>query len=246
MRRHEAGEVLRRREEVREAIDQLGAVEQQAVVEAPCAEAADEAIEVVHRPLAVRRGIDCAREVHRELLDLLPDARQRQQLRDGAQEQVEQRLDALLGEQRRERGADLDAMALELFLERRGWIVAGEAEGARQRASRGCVERQAMVLPLADHLEAVLGAAQERVGAAEGIDDGVGEHADLRQRRQRPLGRALADVADAAAVLELQGLGDELDVADPAAPTLTLKAPPDRSASCSTRSFIVRMAATPA
>ena len=97
-----------------EAVDQLRAVEQQAVVEAARADAADEAVEVVHRPLAVRPRLDRAREVLRELLDLRPTPGWRQQLRDVALEQVEQRADAVLGEQRRERGADLGAMALEL------------------------------------------------------------------------------------------------------------------------------------
>jgi hypothetical protein len=71
-------------------------------------------------------------------------------------------------------------------------------------------------LPFRVHLHAVLRPAQEGIGAAQCLAVRRRQHADLSQGGERALRRPVAHLRDASAVQELQGLGDQLDVANAA------------------------------
>ena len=169
VRRQVAGEVLGGGEQAGQPVDQLGPVEQQAVVEAARPDAADEAVEVVHRPLRIGRRLDRAREVGRELLDLAARRRLGEQVRSAALEEVEQPLRRRLRRTGSRRtgahacgGARSSARVEGVGARRPPRTAHARAPGARApRASPGrrCVWRSPSIC------SAVLGAAQESVGA---------------------------------------------------------------------------------
>ena len=162
----------------------------------------------------------------RELLDLAARRRLGEQVRNVALEELEQALAAALGEQRGEAGADALALPLE-----RGVEALDRASSpprtpmARARRSRGALPRPAG------------GASAARPPSAAGSRPGAGSRRRRAARRtaprgrtptwasarQRALGRTVAHLRDAAAVQELQRLGDELDVADAAGADLDVE-----------------------
>ena len=96
-------------------------------------------------------------------------------------------------------------------------VLAGVAEAVRDPVEVAVVGRQDVRLLVVEVLDAVLDAAQQRVGVAQAragaaLHQAAGD--ELVERLQR---RARADLGEVAAANDEQQLDDELDLADPAA-----------------------------
>src|SRR5690606_3138940 len=83
-----------------------------------------------------------------------------------------------------------------------------------------------MGLTIVDHLQAMLDDAQPIVGTAEQLCIVGGDDPFGSQRIERGARAAQPEGGQAAAVNELVGLGEELDLADAAPPTLEIEAGP--------------------
>ena len=133
---------------------------------------------------------------------------------------VKQRQDALaalgIGEERIEALADAPPAGLEVAVEGGERVTCLVAQRAGEPRARRVVLRNAVGLALLLHLDAVLRASQEPVGLEQRVRVLARQHAGLRQRLQRALGGAAAQLRDASAVQQLVRLRDELDVADAA------------------------------
>ena len=79
-----------------------------------------------------------------------------------------------------------------------------------------------MGLKIADHLEPVLEPAQEPVRPSQAVGVGLGDVALVRERAERAKGVRVAKAVVSAPMHDLQQLDGELDVANPAPPSLDL------------------------
>ena len=113
-------------------------------------------------------------------------------------------------ELRRQRGAE------------RGRVGKAHEAGDMREALGGLGQRVGLLV--LDHLQAVLEGAQEAIGVLQIGGRVVGDEAARAQRFQRGQGAALAQRRHAAAEDQLLGLGEELDLADAAAPELDVVA----------------------
>ena len=108
------------------------------------------------------------------------------------------------------------------FGDQRGAV--GEPVEPRDAVERGGIGRQRMGLPVVDHLQPVLDRAQAVVGLAEALRILGGDDPLGRERVERGAGAAMAQRGQAAAVDQLVRLGEELDLANPAAAALDVEA----------------------
>jgi hypothetical protein len=138
---HVRGQILGGGEQIGEAVDQFRAVDEQAVVEAARPDAADEAVEVVHRPLGIGRCGDGARQVRRQLLELTARRGLGEQSRNRALEEVEEPASIVFGEQRREDRAHRAPMLRQRAVECGDGVAAEEPHGACQALAAGRVGR---------------------------------------------------------------------------------------------------------
>ena len=107
------------------------------------------------------------------------------------------------------------ALAMLLELAREG-VPVGRAHGKRDALAREGVFGQSMDLRVAQHLQAVLEAAQIRVRGLQLGDDIRRQQPRARELRQRAQQRGRLQPAVATAADELEGLHDELDLANAA------------------------------
>ena len=138
-------------------------------------------------------------------------------------EQIENSLGVVLGEEILEDLAHPRALGVESGLEGRPGIFAPVAQGPGEPLPPLGAGRDQMGLTLPFHLEAVLDAPEEAVGLQQLLRDVRLEDSGFGQRAQGAGSRAASDLGHPSAVDQLQRLGDELDVADPAAPELDVE-----------------------
>ena len=121
-------------------------------------------------------------------------------------------------------------MQLQIRVQGAHRLLAGDRVScaAREAGAFGRVVRQRVRLALSHHLHAVLEPAQEDVRLAQLVAVAAGDQAGEEQPLQRGQGAPRAQVLVLAAVQELQGLHEELHLADPAGAQLEvlLPAPP--------------------
>ncbi len=94
------------------------------------------------------------------------------------------------------------------------------AEEYRELREAGLVAGQRVYLLVLEHLEAVLDAAQEAIGARHLLRDIRRDAADVREGLERRAGAGDAHLRQAPTPDQLLGLGEELDLADAAAAEL--------------------------
>ncbi len=210
--RQEVREKARRCEQGAQPPDQFGAIHQELVVELAATDTGDKAIEVVEGEVWIRGGGDFSREIGGELFEQDAGGGQRHPLGLVPRKELENGGRVVLRDDAR-RGFPSHAAVLgEILAKRLG-----------AHFHRGCPIRdpilvgfEAVDLAFFPHLQAVLETAEKAV---------------RRAQRRRVLGRQeihtlqslegaerarIPHLQDAPAVEQLQGLGDELDVPDPA------------------------------